>query len=288
MAELPPALEQAADDLSGLVGQIASPALSGEPFGLQLATAAVDPSQALAGRYFLARCSEAVGVNRQGDWSIYLRRPLFVCGCQPRGQAALWQVIPAGGPEPGRAWLAQRPAGSLLNLLGPLGNGFRVWPHIHNLLVVCDWADDPVWFWQLLALCEPTLDQGGRVTLLLHTGVKSGPGERLAGLLARLPIQVEVRLAADESAWQEQLAQTAGWADQICAGVPAGRYAGLLAAVQAARFRVEPGFAQVLVRADLLCGVGACLACAVPTARGGVTRACVHGPVFDLLTLAGG
>jgi len=41
------------------------------------------------------------------------------------------------------------------------------------------------------------------------------------------------------------------------------------------------------VDAPLVCGVGACLACAVPLPRGGVTRSCVHGPVFDLAVLAG-
>jgi dihydroorotate dehydrogenase electron transfer subunit len=41
------------------------------------------------------------------------------------------------------------------------------------------------------------------------------------------------------------------------------------------------------VDADLACGYGACLACVVPLANGSLTRACVHGPVFDLLELAG-
>ena len=51
------------------------------------------------------------------------------------------------------------------------------------------------------------------------------------------------------------------------------------------RLRVEPDFAYLLVQADLLCGSGACLACVVPTAGGGLTRTCVHGPVFDLTRL---
>ena len=51
------------------------------------------------------------------------------------------------------------------------------------------------------------------------------------------------------------------------------------------RFRLEENYAHMLVRADLACGYGACLACVVPTANGGVTRACVHGPVIDLTRL---
>ena len=53
------------------------------------------------------------------------------------------------------------------------------------------------------------------------------------------------------------------------------------------RLRLESGFALALVESDLACGYGACLACVVPLAGGSLTRACVHGPVFDLLELAG-
>jgi len=60
------------------------------------------------------------------------------------------------------------------------------------------------------------------------------------------------------------------------------RVAGL---VRERRFRLEEGFAQALVEADLVCGVGACLSCVVPLSSGGLTRACTHGPVLDLVRL---
>jgi aerobic-type carbon monoxide dehydrogenase small subunit (CoxS/CutS family) len=49
--------------------------------------------------------------------------------------------------------------------------------------------------------------------------------------------------------------------------------------------RLEQGFAQALIQVELPCGVGACLACTIPLPNGSRTRACVHGPVFDLTTL---
>ncbi len=282
-----------------LVGQIDSPVQLGLPFALRLPSNLLPHWDILAGRYFLARCSDAVGVERDSDWSIFLRCPLFVCGRQPRAQYDRWQLyLPTGtegfargfpgfkkgqssGVDIGFRWLAQRPLQGLLNLLGPFGNGFTLQALAHNLLILVDYANDPAWFWRLFSLCERALDRGGRVTILL----RSTSEKEIADLIPLLPVQVEVCTATNEMDWQAQLLLTVGWADRICAGIPASRYRELLGAVQETRFHVDKNFAQVLVRTDLLCGVGACLVCAIPTARGGVTRACVHGPVFDLIAL---
>ena len=281
--------------LAALVGQIEGAVNPGLPIELRLPPNLLPQAHTPAGRYFLVRCSSAVGVERNGDWSILLRRPLFVCGRQPRGREERWRLyLPTGptkrrdgaaweqvGGEIGLRWLAQRVAGDLLNLYGPFGNGFTIPPNPHNLLLLVDYEDDPAWFWQLYSLCEQTLDRGGRATILL----RADRDEAVADLLPWLPLQVEARVAPDEAGWLDQLRHTVIWADQICAGIPPSRYGDLLRVVREGRFHVDRNFAQVLVRADLLCGVGACLVCAVPIARGGFTRACVHGPVFDLLEL---
>ncbi|MCY3903414.1 MAG: hypothetical protein OXF76_09650 [Caldilineaceae bacterium] len=183
--------------------------------------------------------------------------------------------------DPALLWLTRRRPGDPLNLLGPFGNGFPVPTEPHNLLIAVDVADDPAWFWQLYSLCEQSLDQGGRATILLRAGSE----KELAALIPWLPVQVEVRTATDEPEWLEQLRQTAAWADLICAGVPASRFGELRHVTGQSRIRTDSSFVQVLVKADLACGVGACLVCVVPTGRGGFTRACVHGPVFDLMEL---
>ncbi len=281
-----------------LVGQIEGAVKPGLPIALRLPPNLLPHSDSLAGRYFLVRCSSSVGVERNGDWSIFLRRPLFVCGRQPYDHYDFWQLyLPSGSTMPcldaedaaddrlvedaGFGWLARRVVGDLLNLHGPYGNGVTVQPYPHNLLLLVDHADDPAWFWQLYSLCEQTLDRGGRASILLRTA----SDEAVASLIPRLPVQVEARTVTDEAGWFEQLRQTVQWADQICAGIPSSRYGDLLSIVRESRFRVDRNFVQVLVRADLVCGVGACLVCTVPTAAGGLTRACVHGPVFDLVDL---
>jgi len=259
-----------------------------------------------AGRYVLARCGAATPAERAEQWQIYLRRPLFFAGrCQIQGadessktrheadahgaseKFALEKfasekfdsgefILPASD-DAGYRWLAAQPPGAAINLIGPLGQGFSVAAQRRNLLLLATPDRAPA----LLPLIDPLLDRGGRVTLVLQTD-----GKTENPLLPLLPIAVEVRLAKTEGEWQRQLQETIAWSDQICAALPLAAFQPLADAIRRHRFRLESGFAQVLVEADLVCGIGACLACVVPTPDGGYTRACVHGPVFDLTAMA--
>jgi dihydroorotate dehydrogenase electron transfer subunit len=71
------------------------------------------------------------------------------------------------------------------------------------------------------------------------------------------------------------------WADAIVASGSTELYRLLSDDIRATRYRLEPGFARVLVDLPMPCGTGACCACAVDTARG-VKFSCVDGPAFDL------
>ena len=282
------------------MGQIDSAVQPGNTFAVRLPADLIPQFETIAGRYFLLRCSGAAGSEREGDWSNFLRRPLFACGRQALDRQERWQFyLPqarfdeGGQPVPcqaeghsasdgGWAWLAKRDLGDLLNLLGPFGNGFTLLPELQNLLLLADIEDDAAWFWRLLPLCEQALDRGGRVTVL----IRAKSEEAVTDLMPFLPVQVEVRTATAKSQWLKQIGSTVGWADQVCAGVSPNLFGELLSIIRQSRFRVDRNFAQILVGSDLLCGVGACLVCAIPTVRGGVTRACVHGPVFDLADLA--
>lgn len=253
--------------------------------------ATLEPSN-VSGRYFLARCGAQSELERAEQWSIYLRRALFVTAASHvRRQSQLadgttveekwgrWQLWVDNPADPGQQWLAQLPVGAPVNLLGPLGQGYQVQPRTRNLLLLATETQAPL----LLPLIEPLLDRGGRVTLLLEQ-TTAAPNT----LLTHLPIPVEVRLAANPAEWQRHLQETVRWADQICAALPGSQYSSLADTIRQRRFRLEASFAQVLVSADLLCGVGACLACVVPLPDGSHTRACVHGPVFDLKELVNG
>lgn len=247
---------------------------------LTLALPAGLPNARVAGRYFLARCGATSAAERAEQWETYLRRPLFAVSRGPLhpdaarefGAHECWQMAAPLTGDPGYGWLRGLAPGAAVNLIGPLGNGFYLAPTTRNLLVVADAAR----LAPLLALFDAMLDRGGHVTLALAGGAVDA---------AQLPVAVEVQpLPADES-WLAALAAPLRWADQLCLALPAATYPALADAIRGQRLRLESGFALALVEADLACGYGACLACVVPLGNGGLTRACVHGPVIDLLEL---
>ncbi|NJN84513.1 MAG: hypothetical protein HC802_21010 [Caldilineaceae bacterium] len=233
----------------------------------------------VAGRYVLARCGAQTMDERAENWQIYLRRPLYACGLRRspgKDDGEWWEFLLPPGDDVGGRWLASLSAGASVNLIGPLGGGYRLDSPSRNLLLLGNGRLHKT----LTPLIDEMLDRGGRVTLLL-----AGDAVRHQPWIAQLPLPVEVRLVATTADWDRELNETLPWADQLCAAIPETELSRLAEAIRNKRFRLEPGFAQTLVEADLLCGVGACLACAVARASGGYTRACVHGPVFDLTHL---
>ncbi len=266
----------------------------------------------LAGRYFLVRCGAQSLSERDEEWHFYFRRALFVAGRQSsHGREKIlqgkglhradvtdadvtdeghdcWQIVTprpatdgvqlAQAVDPAIDWLSSLESDEIVNLLGPFGNGFRLLEDARNLLLMADERRVAT----LFPLIEPVLDRNGRVTLLLK-----GRSRVAKSVTALLPFAVEVLVAETADEWRQQCDGAISWADQICAALPMSHHRGLADAIRRKRFRLEPGFAQMLVEADLVCGVGACLACVVPIATGGLTRACIHGPVIDLVTLVG-
>lgn len=249
----------------------------------------------LAGRFFLARCSTEV----------FFRRPLFLAKYESpshhdaTSKASCTFIVPfqpfvtgyvpatrdesCGVPiDPGYRWLARLPSGAEVNLLGPFGNGFELHAQSRNVLL----ATTGHKMAHLLPLVNPVLDRGGRIALIVHTNSVWESQALQETLVPKLPIAAELLLIEDQVEWMTALSEVLLWADQLCAAIPDQEYSNLALRIKEARFRLETGFAQLLVEADLLCGVGACLACVVPTANGGYTRACVNGPVFDLTAIA--
>lgn len=244
-----------------------------------------------AGRYFLARCGAQSDAERAQAWSLYLRRPLFVAGSgvpkrsEDSQFGETWTFLAPRQttdrtPDPGYAWLRSLQPGQTVNLIGPLGSGFSLNTRSRNLLLVADTSQGPDWLALLAPLVNPALDTGRRVTLLLKQGQSVSPR-----IIRSLPLPVEIHTAGSIEEWRQLLRTMVKWADQVCAGIAASDISLLAEEIRRERFRIEDGFAQVLVRANLVCGTGACLACVIPLPTGRITRACVHGPVFDLTRL---
>lgn len=286
--------------------------VSVEEFGLlTVAIPGHDEEHMRAGRYFLARCGVQSEFERLHQWGIYFRRPLFIASCghgrsqdtmsnagdESNAGATTCQLLIPFSPfissvsrsvgdsdaiyDPGYAWLAHLSPSSKVNLMGPFGNGFQLQPTTRNLLLLSTGAR----VGKLLPLIESILDQGGRVTLIILADSDHEHGILQMKILPLLPIAVELHMTYNHAEWQARLLDSLVWADQLCAAIPESDYAMLSLAIKEKRFHLQEGFAQIAVNADLVCGIGACLACIVSTAGGGHTRACINGPVFDLRNL---
>jgi NAD(P)H-flavin reductase len=239
-------------------------------------TTASSADQIAAGVFFLARCESGDPSSRA--WETYLRRPLFPIHSERTPESTQITLMLPQRDDAGYGWLRARSAGDSIDLTGPHGNGFSIENPKPNLILAADLNRVPL----LNPLIDAALDRGGRVALLVRA--QEAESEEANRWLGRLPFAVEARAEAPAH-FMDALAHALAWADQFCVSFPFSDYAALARLVRANRMRPLPRFAQALVTTDFPCGVGACLACVVPLARGGHTRACKHGPVFDLLAL---
>lgn len=225
----------------------------------------------VAGRFFLARAEAGDEATRA--WDHYLRALLYPIQIE-RGETAMRvSLAPAQPYAPAAQWLRARLPGYTMDLLGPLGNGFRLHAPSRTLLLVGDALRVPL----LLPLTTGMLDRAGRVSIL----VRAEADDDLTPILDLLPLAVEMQ-RVEPRRFVAAVGDTCGWADQValCAGDV--DVASLAHEIRRRRYRLEDGYAQALVITPMPCGCGACLACLVSLGRGGFTRACVHGPVFDL------
>ena len=252
-----------------------------------------------AGQYLLVRCAE------QGSYDPLLRRPLFVAAAEP----GLGQIGLLYEPsERGLAWLSHGRVGDTLDVLGPFGQPLALDARTRNLLLVGSGPGLAA----LLLLAREAAGRGCAVTLLAGAAqAETLPPPFL--LPGEVEYQTTVGPATDllsgqtAPTSQEHDKETRGqgdkkkqkrgnaplslnlpaslspimWADQICAALPADQLSALTSAIRTIKYRWERGFASALLEGPLICGVGACGACAVDLRRG--TRLlCSDGPVFDL------
>jgi len=204
--------------------------------------------------------------------SLFLRRPISVCSCQEDSPEDTLAVVFEVRGE-GTAWLAKRPAGHSLDVLGLLGNGFQLKPEGRYLLVGGGIGVPP-----LLGCAQYT---GGRSTAAL--------GFRSAGR-AILMRQFAETCAAVLTASDDGTLGRKGFAadlvrDELArdrsydAVIACGPRALLMTVSEAAAESGVP--CQVSLEERMACGLGACLGCAVQMKDGTMKHVCKDGPVFD-------
>ena len=210
------------------------------------------------GQFFMVGCGEGV----------FLRRPLSVHRIAPSRLAFLFQVLGRG-----TAWLSRRKPGEALDLLGPLGRGFRLDSVTNKLLLVAGGMGVA----PLAFLAQRAAEKGLEATLLLGARTK----DRLYPL-ELLPRGLKTVIATEDGSFGQRglatslLPQLLAEADQVFACGPVEM---LRALARMPQLKDKP--VQVSLELRLGCGFGVCLGCSVPT-RNGNRLVCRDGPVLSL------
>lgn len=218
------------------------------------------------GQFVMVRCSEG--------YDPLLRRPLSIHRVAPLPSASQLALLFAVAGR-GTRWLAQRKEGDMIDLLGPLGQGFVLGPESRDLLLVAG----GIGIAPLVALAERGMAEGSQVTLLLAalTQAQLYPADLL-------PREIRILLATEDGSAGRRgvvtdfLAELVNGADQIFACGPISMYNAM--ASQGSQI-LKGKSVQISMEARMGCGMGYCYGCALETKRG-LRLVCKDGPIFDL------
>ncbi len=228
-------------------------------------------SGARPGQFVMVRCGEHV-----------LPRPFSIHQVNDEGDMALFFAVWEDGK--GTGWLSQRQKGDIVELFGPLGNGFSIHPASNKLLLVAGGVGiAPLYF-----LAQQAHKKGLSVTLLIGasgeykpSGTPNPPQHYPKELLPR---GIEAKTITSSPDGREGMVidlltpEIIDGADQIFACGPIPMYR-TMAARQQQLLKAKP--AQVSLEVRMGCGRGVCYGCTLKTKKG-LKRVCQDGPVFDL------
>ncbi len=179
----------------------------------------------------------------------------------------------------GTAWLSQRSSGEMLDVLGPLGNGFYVPETAQDLLLLAGGTGIA----PLVFLAEWAVGQGKKVKL-----VTAAQSSRYLYPAGQLPSGIEQIFVTEDGSHGEKGTITqflAGHeeelisrADCIYACGPVAMYQEIEAQKQ--RWPREKTV-QVSLEIRMGCGIGACYGCSIMTKKG-MRQVCKDGPVFEI------
>lgn len=209
-----------------------------------------------------------VEVKIDNSPSTYLRRPISICDFDANAPGMTLLIRRAGA---GTEHLCNLPAGSEINIVGPLGNGFTI-PAAGSTALL---AGGGIGVAPLILLGKRMKEAGVKVKILLAARTAS---EIL--LLDEFAAIGEVAVSTDDGSMGEkgyaaENSVVAERYDQVCVCGPKPMMLGI------ARKAKETGSpCQVSLENLMACGLGACLCCVEPTVMGNL-RACVEGPVFN-------
>lgn len=230
---------------------------------------------ALPGQFVHIKCSK--------DNYPLLRRPLSIHRIdKEKGEIfILFQVVGEG-----TKLLAQKVIGDDLDILGPIGNGFNIYPKSKKIMII----GGGIGVAPLLALCEESIRQGKEVRVLIGALKKELviDEESIRSLGAKVDIATDDRSYKYKGLVTDLLERTIkeGWlADQIFACGPKP----MLKKINEIALKANID-CQVSLEERMGCGIGACLGCVCKIktkdkkedkVKYEYKRVCVDGPIFE-------
>ena len=228
----------------------------------------------------LTRPGHFIAVQVGGaESSMLLRRAFAIYDVKDRGVYGGTVEFVFSVHGKGTAWLSERRAQDKLDVVGPLGQPFRLPKTAVNVtLVGGGYGSAP-----LLPLAAALRERGCRVDIVLG----AGSADRLFGLLEAKRTADAVAVTTDDGSMG-----TRGRVSEVLPGVldksradvvyACGPMAMLRAVSDLAAERGIP--CQVAVEESMACGIGVCMTCVLPVVgNDGLTRmvrSCLEGPVF--------
>ncbi len=210
------------------------------------------------GQFVMVHCGE----------DTLLRRPFSLHQLEGNRLALLFKVVGRG-----TRWLSQRQAGDNLDLLGPLGNGYTIYPDSKNLLLVAG----GIGVAPLVFLAQQAPKLGCSATLLLgaQTASQLYP-QRLLPSGIELIIATEDGSAGKMGMITDLLPDYIDWADQVFTCGPTSMYQ-----TMATQKLLKKKPVQISLEIMMGCGLGVCYGCTIKT-KNGLKQVCKDGPIFDL------
>ena len=218
-------------------------------------------ASAQPGQFVMVRCEKEYP----------LRRPLSIHQRDGDRLALLFTKVGKGTD-----WLAKRKAGAHIDILGPMGNGFSLYPTSHNLLLIAGGIGiAPLFF-----LAKQALNRSCSVTLLEGASTANQLYSR-----DLLPAEVEPIIATEDGTTGKAgmitklIPNYINMADQVFACGPIAMYKDM--ALKKRELKLEGKSVQLSLEVRMGCGLGACYGCTVKTKQG-LKQVCKDGPVFEL------
>lgn len=202
-----------------------------------------------------------------------LRKPFSLHRIDPAKQTIeiLYEVVGEG-----TKLLSQKRSGETLNVLGPLGNGFRIETTKSAILVGGGMGVAP-----LMCLAETLGKKVSHMLIGARTKTSVICENEFKHAVAQTIVSTDDGTAGKKGLVSDLLLEVLE--DSGAEIFACGPYAMLKAAAEiASKKKVN---CQVSMEAFMACGIGACKGCAIKT-KNGYKMACSDGPVFDAKEIA--